>query len=149
MAPQTQNNDRRYWGWNEVPITRTLADEPSTWAAVMVKLPAQLCGGHGDALHCLSGVAAQQLESDLDTFVSKGKLLLGKENVKNRPGSYIVIVREYAVSWGNYERQFYCENWSSPNNKYQIVFDPQQGSDTGACYLDHGGPNATTTRIVV
>jgi len=45
LADTTADADRRYWGWNEVPVTRTFVDEAKNWDAVMIKLPAQLCGG--------------------------------------------------------------------------------------------------------
>lgn len=148
MAP-TMGPDptMHYWGWNEVPVTRTLVDDPKNWDAVMIKLPEMVCGDGGpDALRCLSGEAHNQLEKDLDTFVGKGSLKPGKDHVTSRPGSYIVLVREFDVNHNNlYTRQFYCESWKSPSGKYQIVFEAQTSAkDMGTCYLD----NAPSSVIV-
>lgn len=34
-----------YWGWNEVPVTGEAMDDPANWDAIVLKLPAAICGG--------------------------------------------------------------------------------------------------------
>lgn len=130
---------RRYWGWNEVPVTRTSVDDAKNWAAVLIKLPAQLCGGKSDHLGCLGRHEQETLEKDLQNFVSKGKLIPGSAHVRSSPGSYVVLAREYDVGGSRYERQFYCEKWASPNHVYTIEFyeetDPTK--TPGSCYLEN------------
>merc|ERR1719456_932956 len=108
----------------------------------MIKLPAKLCGGKQDKLSCLSASAQQQLEDDLGTMVSKQRLVPGKDHITKRPGSYMVVVREFETSTGKYQRQFYCENWTSPSKKFQLVFwadkAGQESQFPGVCYLDEG-----------
>jgi len=129
LAPQSTGSDRIYWGWNEVPVTRTLISDPLNWDAVMIKLPAQLCGGQQDHLGCLGTAAQQRLEEDLDGMVKAGKLLPGADHITTRPGSYMVVVREFEARKDEYQRQFYCETWVSPNHKYQLVFESDKAGD--------------------
>lgn len=130
-------NDRMYWGWNEIPVQGKLVNDANNWDAWMIKLPANLCGGRGDFIRCLGGAEKQQLEDDLQTLVTKRKIMPGKDFITKRPGSYMVAVREFKSGAG-YQRQFFCENWSSPNNRFKLMFFPQKGTDSGACYLDTG-----------
>lgn len=136
---------RRYWGWNEVPVTRTVVDDPKNWDAVMIKLPATICGRHKvDSLACLSKPAQQKLEEDLRAMVTKGNLMVGRDFITTRPGSYMVVVREFdEAGKDEYTRQFFCERWSSPSGRFQLQFTVEQNSSnsTGVCFLDHG--NAT------
>merc|ERR1740117_1709752 len=154
---QTDNTAemRKYWGWNEVPVDRDTVDNAMNWDAIMVKLPADICNnnwGQEDSISCLGQTEQWALEGDLDSMVSSGKLLLGSSNMGSRPGSYIVIVREWGDPYDgdnggvNWNRLFFCEDWSSPGGKYKIVHmkksdDP---NDNGACYLDSGDSPSPT-----
>jgi hypothetical protein len=141
---------RGYWGWNEVPVRGLSSgsgagiDDPLLWDAVMIKLPAALCNtdagdpedGGADSMCCLHPEAQSQLESDLDTWVEKEKKLVpGAANAANRPGSSVVIAREW-MTWNanvpEWRRWFFCEDWTSPSGKYTIVYD--QAND--GCYLE-------------
>ena len=65
-------------------------DNPANWDAIFLKLPAAACGGgKADSVQCLSDGAKQQLEWDLDAYVSKKLLIPGVENVYKRPGSLL------------------------------------------------------------
>merc|ERR1712232_56222 len=108
LTPLIEGSQRRYWGWNEVPVTRTLANNPQMWDAVMIKLPAQLCGGRQDHIGCLGAYEQQQLEEDLQSMVNNGQLVPGKAHITARPGSYMVVVREFKARADEYQRQFYC-----------------------------------------
>lgn len=148
---------RKYWGWNEVPVSKPLADDPQQWDAIIIKLPADVCQddwGSTDNPSCLSYAAQEQLSEDLDTYVQKGKLVPGADNLAKRPGSYVLFVRETGTvfDWDvgefgvNWQREFFCANWVSPNKKYQVVHGDN------VCYLDLGGaptpePLATTTTL--
>jgi len=130
-------HNRVYWGWNEIPVGSNVED-PLLWDAVMIKLPANVCEDDGlggaDFIDCLPGCAQQQLENDLDEWVNSGKLLLGEGSAGSRPGSSVVIAREYYdSSTGRYQRWFFCEDWASPSGKYQIRYDPNSNDD---CFLD-------------
>lgn len=158
----TPDELRKYWGWNEIPVDRDVAEDPNSWDAVLIKLPAAICGtdamGGDDSLFCLGGAEAQAVEDDLDSFVNSGKLNPGWTNVGSRPGSYVVLVREYARIWEksstadegklgakwqeyDWQRYFFCENWQSPNGKYQIVHmtPSEDPNGRGACYIEWGG----------
>lgn len=153
-VPETDLDGRTYWGWNEIPVTRVAVDAPSSWTAVIVKLPAEVCGkemmlgGSSDSISCLNQAAKQQLEKDLDTWVSKGKLLLGQSNINKHPGSSLFLVREFQVEAHKYHREFFCESWTTPNNKYTIKSLPKTDTDDGACYLDSVQPDSQQTVIV-
>lgn len=152
---------RSYWGWNEVPISRDTARDMSLRDAVVVKLPGAVCGGNGgdDSLKCLKTGYQQQLEADLDTWLKYNMMKVGVKEVTSRPGSYIVLMREWMhgiegwTATDNWSRWFFCEDWVSPSQKYKIVFvRPSQDNPTGACYLDYGGglgSNGNLTQILV
>jgi hypothetical protein len=157
---------RKYWGWNEVPVDRSIVEDPQHWDAVMIKLPADVCNnnfGEGDNVWCLGDAEKIDLENQLDQFVQQKRLLPGAENIAKRPGSYVVFAREWGSPFGSsvasshnhtrevgasfsgmhWQRYFYCEDWVSPGNKYKIV--PMKKSDdpngNGACYIDYAnGP---------
>merc|ERR1711884_988669 len=114
-----------------------VADSPSNWDAVMIKLPAMVCGGiDHDSLNCLQGKAKGRLEQDLSGWVQKGTLKTGVGAISQRPGSYIVLVKEFWNGIG-YERHLYCESWTSPASKFKIVFEAYKSKqDPGKCYLD-------------
>jgi len=135
---------------NEVPVSKALINDPTNTCAFMIKLPADICvGGGDDSLKCLGQPQQLQLEKDLETLVNNHKIVPGMEHIGNRPGSYMVVVREFDTNGNHkYQRQFFCENWSSPNGKFKLVFDPISGKDsTGVCYLEAAakGVNSTVT----
>jgi len=135
IAASVQN--RMYWGWNEIPVGSYIED-PGYWDAVMIKLPANVCQddslGGADFIDCLEQCAKQQLENDIDEWVNGGKLLVGEGSAGSRPGSSVVIAREYYdSSTGRYQRWFFCEDWTSPSGKYQIRYNPNGNDD---CFLD-------------
>jgi len=143
-SPRTEQQ-RRYWGWNEIPVPKSVADDPMSWDAIIIKLPADVCAtgdyGAGDNPYCLSAAAQQQLENDLEEYVNQNKLKLGTDNIAHRPGSYILFAKEYGTTYlgttsqaaagggVNWSREFFCTGWVSPNGKYEVV-------SNDACYLD-------------
>merc|ERR1739845_100839 len=83
-------------------------------------------------------------------FVNKGQLVPGVDSIGSRPGSYIVFVREWGmtyesgkVGWAgiNWQRWFYCENWEGPGKRYKVVYNEPSADDdwNGACYIDYAG----------
>jgi hypothetical protein len=138
---------RKYWGWNEIPVAKSVVNDANNWDAIVIKLPADLCNqgdyGKQDDPSCLQQDALQQLENDLDQFVNNNKLVLGAGNVGSHPGSAILFAKEFGTtygtfgetSWGvNWSREFFCTNWVSPNQKYQVV-----SKSDGSCYIDAAG----------
>lgn len=101
MVPESNWDDkvpwsqRRYWGWNEVPMDRVKIHNVQFWDAVVIKLPAAICGHNGvdDRVACLSYGAQQQLEKDLWAHINKQLLVPGWSNVVRRPGSYVVFLK--------------------------------------------------------
>jgi len=133
-----------YWGWNEIPMSRTGTagiTNPSNWDAVVIKMPLYVCGGNGgnDHLGCITPKGALNLETDLTKWVSDKLLIPGSANVANRPGSYIVLMREWKDKYGNSFSYFFCQDWASPNRKFEVVYIAPDGTDkSGACYLEKG-----------
>lgn len=147
LTPATQwskdpQSTRIYWGWNELPMDRLSVIDPANHDATMLKIPASLCGNGGgdDSLNCLSDGAAYALERDFDKWAKDGFLVPGIDNIRNRPGSYVVLVREYVDDYYNWQKYFFCESWTSPNGNWQIVYLPMEETDsgTGACYIQAG-----------
>lgn len=127
----TQAESRRpYWGWNEIPVSQDIIENPANWDCMMIKLPAEI-----DYLNWMGSPYLYQLEDDLSNWVYNiGLILVGEENVNNRPGSYMVVVRETTDDYVNYQRLFFCEDWYSPGGVYHLSFDP----DYSTCFLDWG-----------
>lgn len=149
---------RKYWGWNEIPVSKLIVDDALNWDAIIIKLPADLCEngawGGDDIPDCLSADGKNQLEQDLDLFVQQGKLVPGMQNAGNRPGSYILFAREYGQTYGasggddfgvNWSRYFFCTNWVSPSGKYQVVH--ANPGDDSVCYFDYASSQPTDQLI--
>jgi len=143
-APYSGNTSPHYWGWNEVPVDRGIADDPKTWDAVMIKLPASI-----NSISSLGSQGQANLESQLISWETKGKIVPGSSHLTLRPGSYMVVVRENQNN-GNwlFTREFFCENWDSPKKYYKLVFYGQasnnvsnatNGNGAGACFIDKPG----------
>jgi len=149
---------RKYWGWNEIPVSREIVEDHSEWDSIMIKLPADVCNsdmGAGDTVKCLGTTEAADLESQLDDFVTGGKLVPGLDNIGKRPGSYVVFAREWgqtsesstgsnlgsSFAGVNWQRWFFCEDWTSPSGKYKIVHNKPSDdvNGNGACFIDWGG----------
>jgi hypothetical protein len=132
-------SQRPYWGWNEVPVDRVSIHTPANWDALVIKLPAAICGreGYDDSVSCLSNYSQTKLELDLVKHINMGFLTTGFDKITNFPSSDVVFLREQRLEDGSWEKVFYCESWKSPSGKFQIVFDQMsQNLTSGACYLD-------------
>jgi len=133
-------SQRIYWGWNEIPARKVDITAPSNRDAMLVKLPAGICGdgGWNDKIACLGSGGEVALERELDRWVNAGYMVPGKEKMGVQPGSDMALVREYMFDdgSGNWNKYFYCENWTSPNNKWKIVFKSNVQKHQGHCYLE-------------
>jgi len=134
-----------YWGWNEIPMALADLTPPENHQTIFIHLPTSICGhgGGDDSVDCFEEGQQWALENDLDNWVNGkdgfGYLVPGEGNMGNRPGSYIVFVREwYDGSADRWRKWFFCENWVGPRGKYKIVSRPQGVGDDGACYVDYG-----------
>jgi hypothetical protein len=130
-----------YWGWNEIPIGREQIIDPKNWDAVVIKMPVYICGGAGgdDNLSCLGVAAHVSLSADITHWVAQGKLVPGKSNVNNRPGSYIVLMREWVDKDHKSHTWFFCQGWTSPTLRWRIKFEHKSAKNpTGSCYLANG-----------
>merc|ERR1712050_537975 len=95
--------------------------------------------GGDDSLRCLDSHANQRLVENINSWVHAGKLVPGLSNVGHRPGSYVVLLREFRDNSGNWFRFFFCESWRSPDGQWQVIFTPPSNDNpTGACWLEHG-----------
>jgi len=133
-----------YWGWNEIPTELASLTPHANHQTIFVHLPSSICGNGGadDTVLCLDEGRQQALENDLDNWVNGpdgfGYLVPGEDNIGNRPGSYIVFVREwYDAASDRWRKWFFCEAWQGPLGKYKIV-SRSWGADDGACFVDYG-----------
>jgi len=135
-----------YWGWNEIPSDLSVLTPHENHQTIFIHLPSSICGNGGgdDSVWCLGDGQQAALENDLDNWVNGpdqfGYLVPGENNMGNRPGSYIVFVREwYDVPNDRWRKYFFCENWWGPLGKYKIVsYEMSDGYD-GACFVEYGG----------
>ena len=78
---------------------------------------------------------------------TKGWMIPGLDNLKNRPGSYTLVMKsqQYSQDKNRWITVFFCEvgGWVSPNGYWQIVYlEPDESNGYGACYIDWGPDNA-------
>jgi hypothetical protein len=118
-------SQRVYWGWNEVPVDRSVMDDNQNWDAIFIKLPAAIPSSSQ-----LNNGASWQLEDTLDDFVKNGLLTPGKQHATQHPGAAVVFLRE-DLDGGSWKRTFFCENWKGPQGKWEVVYD--KGADL--CYI--------------
>jgi len=138
-------NAKYEWaGWNEIAAAEEV-DNPLSWQAIMIFLPAQLAsvGGLGD----LDPSMQQEVQDTiLDWNNNKFSVVIGAEHIAERPGSYVVMANEYKdddPANQNFYHYFFCQSWTPdvPNPQIQICFlargdDP---SGNGYCYLEWSG----------
>jgi len=133
--PSNPASEGIYWGWNEVPVDREKISNVLNWDAVIIQLPAGCDGSNLPTADCLTQPAIDRLDMDLDQFVQKKKLIPGLDNIRKRPGSYVAFVRQYVDPSGNWNREFYCQNFAA--RKYKVVFEEYESdAKPGKCYLD-------------
>ena len=127
-------------------MPRVAAADPTNWDGVAVKLPPAACNQtdgsvRNDSMACLGATAQLRLETNFDRWVAGGLLVPGVAAAKSKPGSAMVILREVAVGDDMWAREFYCETWTSPNERWRIGV----GTD-GDCYLAAGERSQTAAR---
>merc|ERR1712178_86280 len=155
-APDGSVQDvRRYPGWNEIPVDRKTVQDQDNWTSIVVKLPANVCNdptGSTEANSitlindCLDSTAKLNLECQISDYVEYGYINPGSDNIGKRgASSYVSILKEHQIQDsskpGIFFREFYCENWISPNGVWQIVYIPKEdarSNGVGACYIEFG-----------
>merc|ERR1711907_301504 len=153
-AQGTVQEERRYPGWTEVPVENTSVKNQDNWTTMGIRLPANVCNDSDGSKtsgsitlinDCLDSTAKVNLECQITDYVELGYIKPGSDNITKRPGSYVTIIKDYQVQDstrpGQFERKFYCENWVSPNQYWQIVYvakDDPNGNGKGACYIEFG-----------
>ena len=130
---------RKYWGWNEIPLSKSALEDSSNWDATLILLPAGLCdsSGYSDSYSCLSGGAKATMESDLSNFVSNGVIIPGQDQKSYKPGSNVLFVRQYQIKTDLWNRQFFCESITTKSGKWKIV----RGNTR--CYLEYGSSSVS------
>jgi len=126
-----------WWGWNEIG-TNAIIDDPGSWQAILIFLPAQL---HEQGLGDLSSEKQQYVETTLLGMADHSqpggpKLLLGKGFITSRPGSYVVMANEWPDENSNWNHYFFCQSWTW--DKLQVCFKAQDDDpdNKGYCYLE-------------
>jgi len=126
-------------GWNEIGAAPEV-DDPPSWQAIVIYLPAQLADmGLAD----LDPSMQQEIQDTILDYSKKEWLKIGFEHIKERPGSYVVMANEYKdddPANPNFYHYFFCQSWTPdvPNPEIQICFlargDDPDGN--GYCYLE-------------
>lgn len=134
------HDDRAYWGWNEVPMLREDMANLQNHDAVVIKLPAGICDDPTnaiDAIDCMSDGGRNYLEDRLLDWQNQKLMVPGADLQHERPGSYVVIVREVQYSdYDNWYRQFFCQYWVG--YRYQINYIPEAAANPfGSCYIEY------------
>merc|ERR1719265_2566285 len=137
---------RQYWGWNEVPANAQVINDPGTWDALLITLPAFTCQPSGgkykqDYLACLSDDAKKSLDAQLEKYENEGALKPGENMAASRPGSSVAIARQNPdnfhqskmTSTIGWTREFYCEDYET--YKYKIVWKKEKDENKAGCYI--------------
>jgi hypothetical protein len=129
-------------GWNEIGAAEEV-DDPLSWQAIMIYLPAQLANmGLAD----LDPSMQQEVQNTILDFYNNGGLVIGAQHVTERPGSYVVMANEFKdddAANPNFYHYFFCQSWTPdvPNPQIQVCFlawgDDPNGN--GYCYLEWSG----------
>merc|ERR1711907_880701 len=164
-APDGSVEDvRRYPGWNEIPVDKETVSDKNNWTSIAVKLPANVCDDPTGATEansvtlindCLDDTAKLNLECQISDFVAYGYITPGSDHISTRgASSYVAILKEHQIQDDNkpgiFFREFYCENWLSPNGVWEIVYIPKEDPGSGgygACYIEYGPTWGTDTTI--
>jgi len=164
-APDGSVEDvRRYPGWNEIPVDKETVSDKNNWTSIAVKLPANVCDDPTGATEansvtlindCLDDTAKLNLECQISDFVAYGYITPGSDHISTRgASSYVAILKEHQIQDDNkpgiFFREFYCENWISPNGVWEIVYIPKEdprSNGLGACYIEYGPTWGTDTTI--
>jgi len=133
---------RPYWGWNEIPMPTDKITNAKNWDAIVIKLPAAICGDKGeyDVVSCMGDGQQAQLHDDLIAWKDAGHMIPGLDHIGTRPGSYVVFAREYMDDSGNWFRYFFCQSWKKQWATYGVEIkyvNPNKGDTYGACYADN------------
>lgn len=101
-----------WWGWSEIAVLAAV-DDPKNgyWAANMIFLPASLAGQTPDTL---SPDVQENLYQEITKWEKEGKLLVGFQYIKDRPGSYFLMANEqqWTDSNQNWYHTFFCAPWT-------------------------------------
>lgn len=125
----TDSDPHTYWGWNEIPVSKYITDDSQYHESLAIVLPE----GVG-SLNDFSTSQIDNLVAAMDWYVKKGYLVPGVDNVRKRPGSYVVQIKQIEDNNGNYGQYFFCQDMDLV--KYKIVFSRVTKKDTGTCYID-------------
>jgi len=143
---------RPYQGWNEIPVDESIVNDPNNWDTLAIGLPAGICwsqngetdGSYGDkdGLYCLNQKAGEKIECQITDYVYQGWLVPGEDKQGSRPGSYMLVMKSQQDpnDSGRWQSVFFCEEWTSPNQYWQLKYDAPNG-----CYIDYG-PNPIDPR---
>jgi len=145
---RTPDSLRPYNGWNEIPVDESVVNDPNNWDTLAIGLPAGICWkqngetdgsfGDGDELSCLDqNTAGKTIECQITDYVYQGWLVPGEDKQGSRPGSYMLVMKSQQDpnDSGRWQSVFFCEEWTSPNQYWQLKYDAPNG-----CYIDYG-PN--------
>ena len=140
---------RDYWGWNEVPLKRSVLVDPKSWDTVVIKLPGAACYGKGhlDSISCLPSSVHAVLQVDISKWVQSGFLVPGVDNQFVKPGSSVLFARESIDDNHAWYTQFFCEAWDSPDKMWQVVSVSGGSSTQGGCYVQ--APSKTLDELAV
>ena len=131
-----------------MPIATKSTLDKSLRDAVIIKIPRALCTatGAGDIPTCLSKAALTAIEGSIKQWVDEEHLVPGIENLYYQPGSDVLWVREVVDSSSNWLREFFCFQWSSPQQLFKTQFiavDTKAVEPAGCCSLNKGDGTKT------
>ena len=133
-----------------MPIATESTLDKSLRDAVIIKIPRALrtATGTGDIPTCLSKAALNAIEGSIKQWVDEEHLVPGIENLFYQPGSDVHWVREVVDSSSNWLREFFCFQWSSPQQlfKTQFIAVDTKAVEPAGCYSLNKGDGTKTAK---
>ncbi len=122
-GPDNEENQKVYWGWNEIPVKKQI-DNPSKWGAMLIKLPSGKT-----KLSQMNSFTLKQLRKDIKkTMSTQGVPYNSKKKSK------VAILIEKRVNASTWERKYKCQGFKFSKN-LKIKFQKKTKKKSGYCYM--------------
>jgi hypothetical protein len=122
-GPDDENNQKVYWGWNEIPAKKKM-DNPKKWGAMLIKLPPGKT-----KLGKMSNFSLNILRQSIKTTMRE----MGVP-YNNKKKSKVVMLIEKRTNSFTWERKYKCQGFKF-NKSLKIEFQKKTKKKDGYCYI--------------
>ncbi len=122
-GPDDKQNQKVYWGWNEIPVKEKI-DNPNKWGALLIKLP--------PGKTKLGKMSTFSLNTLRDSIKKTMKDMGVPYN--NKKKSKVVMMIEKRTDVQTWERKYKCQGFKF-NKSLKIEFQKKTKKKDGYCYI--------------